>query len=314
MINDSMFSTLSLRIKSGLDHVSLAIHDYMLKVRSQEFVSMFCPIISPNSEILVDVDEISKSVQPITTDTFLLLIEYIYTDSIGHYKSDTQIDYNQLKKWAQKLNMKRLESLCDPNALPAKSTLQEDMIKLRSEGTNDWVLKAKDESMAVHAAVLVARSEYMRSLFLFAKVEQPANQAHGVVTLETDVSAEAMSCVLDYLYTDVFEATPTTAVDVLQVANEYCLPNLQTTCEHQVRSYITLDTICFLLEFADFYEMVILRGSCIKFILDHIDEVYALKDYKDLSKRSTLLADEIKQLKKNQTKRKQEHYQHKKRE
>jgi alpha-tubulin suppressor-like RCC1 family protein len=319
-INDPTFSNVTMTIKSAEQTLSLLVHDYILQNRSPEFVSIFCLDMSSPKGMTIDLTNISAKTLAISIDTLLLLIEYIYTDHIGYYNPKSDIDYKQLKQWAERMNMKRLQSLCDHSATPVTSTLHEDMKKLytttRSTNQgNDWILCAQlpsnnIQNIPVHAGILASRSEYMRSLLLFAKAEQAMNQqSTNVVTLSEEVSAEAIECIVNYLYSGNVEADCNNITDVLQLSNQYCLPELQMRCEYDIRLFISLENVCGLLEFSDFHELMILRAFCIKYILDNVEEVYKSKEYQDLSKRCPLLADEIKKGKKLETKRKQEHYQ-----
>jgi hypothetical protein len=223
--------------------------------------------------------------------------------------------------------MTRLQSLCvrSHGNIRIASSLPHDLLRLlRKEEQQefDWILSATSTSddnntvqkqLFVHGAVIASRSEYMRSLLLFEKTETKSNQRslQNVITLNEGVNVSAYDCIIKYLYTGDCEIEVNNAVEVLQLAHQYCLSELQMRCEYDTSAMIDRDNVCFLLEFSDFYDMPILYAACIKYINEHATEIQNKKDYQDMIRRAPLLADKIKQGNKSMTKRKQEHYQYK---
>jgi hypothetical protein len=65
---------------------------------------------------------------------------------------------------------------------------------------------------------------------------------------------ETVDSLIEFLYTDKVEATPTTAVELLGVANEYQLTRLKTLCEGIIEKGIDPETVIYVYKAAKLYE------------------------------------------------------------
>jgi hypothetical protein len=141
--------------------------------------------------------------------------------------------------------------------------------------------KAKDKVLA-HKAILSVRCEYFGAMFAEAGGGMHENATNVVTVLEHDVGT--FRRLLEFLYTngvrglDAAEqaATLDECVNLLLLANEYCLKPLQQLCEAELSRRLSFENIGRLsLLSAGGFTLAVLTGACRRFLATHIAELRA---------------------------------------
>ncbi|GAB1609231.1 inhibitor of Bruton tyrosine kinase-like [Argonauta hians] len=165
----------------------------------------------------------------------------------------------QLKKKRRKPSY--IEPTYDLTAFPALSDIT---LRVSSESK---------EQFKCHKCILVAQSEYFRSMFSCVWRETSAN----VLTLS--FSADVLRILLQYFYTN---SIPTLQdcnllLELLAKAEEILLFDLKNICESQIINSINMTNILDLLQFAIVYNADNLRKTCLQGICDNITHILELR-------------------------------------
>ncbi|XP_064404443.1 inhibitor of Bruton tyrosine kinase-like isoform X2 [Halichondria panicea] len=133
---------------------------------------------------------------------------------------------------------------------------------------SDLVLVSEEGSThPCHRCVLVARSDYFRSMLLMGWSES----CDGVESLQLPVEEEVLKAILQFIYSDTCPSIENNdcvkwLVRVLIVADQLLLFRLKDLCQLSLSSSLTLRNVPELLEIADTYSASQLKSSCLQFI------------------------------------------------
>ncbi|OWF54613.1 BTB/POZ domain-containing protein 6-like [Mizuhopecten yessoensis] len=97
-----------------------------------------------------------------------------------------------------------------------------------------------------------------------------------------DIEQEVFTMFLRYLYTDTIELTVNTATSVLSAARKYMVDRLVKECETFLKSSLTTDNVCLLLEQAHIYTEESIREDCVNMIARSPEEVLKSTSFVDL--------------------------------
>ena len=157
--------------------------------------------------------------------------------------------------------------------------IQQDLMKmLESTELSDVTIKCQGKEFYCSKAVLGARSEVSKSMFTTGMKESRT----GIVEIE-DVSPEALKEVLMFLYTDMtYQFKENTAIEVLEVADMYCLNRLKRMCEEAMIANLSKENVTKFWPAAKKYSLLDLRTAMETFfenckgqeVLDIIDGVF----------------------------------------
>lgn len=102
---------------------------------------------------------------------------------------------------------------------------------------------------------------------MFKHAETKESQT-GVVTV-TDHTSEAVSDMLEYMYSGQLKNLDKMAEELFQLADKYNISNLKKICEEILIKKLSLDNACRLLMLADLHSANDLKKACIKFIFEN---------------------------------------------
>jgi len=108
----------------------------------------------------------------------------------------------------------------------------------------DICLSVNDKKIHCHRIVLCCRSTYFRSL-----LGQSWNQKYGIRSdyhLD-NVDYKALKLVVEFLYTDDVNVNWKYAVDVLELADKFCIERLKFICEDAIAQAVNDDNVVELL-------------------------------------------------------------------
>ncbi|KAI1705073.1 BTB/POZ domain-containing protein [Ditylenchus destructor] len=144
-----------------------------------------------------------------------------------------------------------------------------------------------------HKCILSQWSEVFRNMFSL-----PTEEARSGVVNITDFSTDAISAMLEYMYTGVVknEVMDKIALEILVLANKYAVIPLKEMCEVFLASKLTATNVLEFVTLADRYSAAKLKKACVNRLA--IDGRAALqsKEWEDLKNKNKDLADELLEL------------------
>ena len=143
----------------------------------------------------------------------------------------------------------------------------------KSEALVDTTIKCQDKKFKVHRAVLASQSPVFRGMF-----EADMNEKQSGVIEVSDITPEAMSDLVTYLYTGT---TPDMKSELLEVADKYQLTRLLTICENELRNSIKKTNVVKTLILADLHGRPALKRACFQFIRLNSAEVLQTSEWAD---------------------------------
>ena len=143
----------------------------------------------------------------------------------------------------------------------------------KSEALVDTTIKCQDKEFKVHRAILASQSPVFQGMF-----EADMNEKQSGVIEVSDITPEAMSDLVTYLYTGT---TPDVKSELLEVADKYQLPRLRTICENELRNGIKKTNVIKTLILADLHGRSALKKACFQFIRLNSAEVLQTSEWAD---------------------------------
>jgi hypothetical protein len=125
------------------------------------------------------------------------------------------------------------------------------------------------EEVSAHKAILSARSEYFRAMFRKGGMAE-SNQS--VVEIGGH-DKQTFTKMLEHIYADTVVSldtcSPNDVMTLLQMANEFCLDELQCLCEHAASRVLSFDNIGRFMLMSSKYGASELRDACKKYVREH---------------------------------------------
>jgi len=150
---------------------------------------------------------------------------------------------------------------------------------LSNESTSDFKIVVQDKPLYTLRGLLTTRSAHFRTMLASGFKESSAPE----MTLSEE-SFEAVRAVLLYLHVDKLEVDDEHAVEVLQLAERWDLPRLNSLAQAYITRRITAETVCALLTSADRLNAAELRATCLRFILHNFGPVQESGKFASLDK------------------------------
>ncbi|XP_021375818.1 BTB/POZ domain-containing protein 1-like isoform X1 [Mizuhopecten yessoensis] len=122
-----------------------------------------------------------------------------------------------------------------------------------------FLVGAKRQRIPAHTLILTSRSPVF-----FAMFNGPLAETGDVKV--PDITVEAFTLFLTYLYTDEVTLTVGTVVSVMSVARKYCVDVLVSVCDNFLMTNFSPAIACFLLEQAHIYTEDRLMAMCLNSI------------------------------------------------
>ncbi|KAG9403870.1 hypothetical protein AC1031_005364 [Aphanomyces cochlioides] len=266
----------------------------------QMIVSYRCPTLR---DMIVDeyrdshAGEVEIILPTIRYDVCLLVLEYLYTDTLYSPVDPASCIPHDLCRASQELDLPQLEALCSKYVISegeniaskeVSSTLCQNLEDaVGSSLYSDVMLVADSQSIHAHKCILVGRSDYFRALFC-TNMREASWQ-----TLEVDVSYATMQRVLACMYCDswVPPESGSDLLDLLVAADKYGIHRLKVLCE--VHAELTLENCMEILVLADMIHAPLLHEKAITFILNHLHVLAEAPSFIQLAKEYPSLMHEI---------------------
>ena len=147
------------------------------------------------------------------------------------------------------------------NSTPLDHIHQNMLSLFKREVLTDTLIKCQGKEFKVHRAVLASQSPVFMAMF---EVDMKEKQS-GVIEV-SDITPEAMSDLVTYLYTGTAPNLKTLASELLEAAEKYQLFHLVTKCEDELGRNIKDTNVVEMLLLADLHGRSTLKKACFKFI------------------------------------------------
>ena len=146
----------------------------------------------------------------------------------------------------------------------------------KSEALTDTIIKCTDKEFKVHRVILASCSPVFRAM-----LESDMREKQSGVVEVPDITPEAMSDVVAYLYTGTAPNLTTLANELLQAAEKYQLPRLLTICVNELGDNIKEATVIGTLILADLHGRVCLKKACLEYIRSNSAKVFQTSEWED---------------------------------
>ena len=146
----------------------------------------------------------------------------------------------------------------------------------KEEVLTDTIIKCQDKEFKVHRVILASQSSVIRAMF---EVDMKEKQS-GVIEV-SDITPEAMSDLVTYLYTGTAPNLKTLASELLEVADKYQLPRLLSTCETELGDMLKEAGAIGTLILADLHGRVCLKKACLEYIRLNSARVFETSEWAD---------------------------------
>jgi len=143
---------------------------------------------------------------------------------------------------------------------------------------SDVSLRVGDTLIPGHKTILAARCKKFQMMFQRNGLKE-SREAEVTVAC---TNSKLFSAMLEYIYGDEVKiSSPSMALDLMILADEYLLPRLKEICENEIIKSIDAKNVASLLESADKYNAMLLKNFCLDFILHNYVEVRNCREFKE---------------------------------
>ena len=175
-----------------------------------------------------------------------------------------------------------------PLGFPSDEVSQSIYKLYKNKVLTDTAIKCGDKEFKVHRAVLASRSPVFQAMF---EVDMKEKQS-GVIEV-SDITPEAMSDLVTYLYTGTTPNLKTLASELLEAAEKYQLPHLLTKCENELGRNIKDTNVVEMLLLADLHGRSALKRACFNFIRCNSANVFQTSEWADFKEHKVSLLVEV---------------------
>jgi len=152
---------------------------------------------------------------------------------------------------------------------------------------SDVAVVAEEREFPVHRAILAERSDVFGAMF---DVDMTEKQNKRIVI--EDLSADAVSDLLNFIYTDSAPNINKLAAELLVAAEKYNIARLKAVCEAELATSLNVDNVIGRLIASETYRADQLKAATLHWIGKHAPEVVETTSWKSLCQdHPTLVAD-----------------------
>jgi len=138
-----------------------------------------------------------------------------------------------------------------------------------------------------HKCMLASRCDRFRAMFASRMIEATS----PTIKIENH-TPECFRALLHYLYTDQLrDLSLEMYLELLQLSDEYLLPNITRICESRIASCVTVQNSPMILAAADKFNAAKLKEYCLGYIVSNYASVVQTQDFKQHIQSPALLHD-----------------------
>ena len=190
------------------------------------------------------------------------------------YLSDGKLSVRCTVRYLQRAQLKEPVIVVPP---PEKAPFMENML---AEGLfSDVILEADKRQFPAHRVILAGHSEVFRAMFHADMEEQRTSR----VVIE-DLSADAVSDLLTFMYTDTAPNVDKLALELLEAAEKYNIVRLKAVCEAELAKHLDIDNVIDWVILADTYRADQLKEAALHCITKHASDIVATEHWETLCK------------------------------
>ena len=153
---------------------------------------------------------------------------------------------------------------------------------------SDVTIIAGEKEFPANKSVLSVRSPVFERMFS----ENFREHEENIVRI-TDIDADIMEALLDFIYTAEVANLKELAPDLLLAADKYGMSSLYTVCVNNIIENLSLDNVVQMFILADTYKIDRLKEKTMTFINSNGQKVFATEDWKKLVKPNQALMIEL---------------------
>jgi len=162
--------------------------------------------------------------------------------------------------------------------IPQPEIASSAMGNVLAEGRfSDVVVVAEEREFPVHRVILSQRSDVFRAMF---DVDMMERQNRRVVI--EDLSADTVSDLLTFIYTDSAPNVNKLAMELLAAAEKYNISRLKAVCEAELAKSLTVDNVIDRLLESETYRADQLKAAALHWIGKHAPDVVETTSWKSL--------------------------------
>ncbi|KAI1705071.1 BTB/POZ domain-containing protein [Ditylenchus destructor] len=194
--------------------------------------------------------------------------------------------------------------ICEIECLAPKKTIsmeQTSILQLtdhigkmwKSQLFTDCTLKVGSKSFPAHKCILGQWSEVFRKMF-----SPPTKEAESGVVEITDFSPDAISAMLEYMYTGLVnnKVMEKYALELLALSDKYAVISLKEVCEVFLASRLTTKNFLQIMFLADRHSAAKLKQACVDRLVMHGRAALQSKEWEELKSQNKELATELLEL------------------
>ena len=139
----------------------------------------------------------------------------------------------------------------------------------------DVILVADEREFSAHRVILAQRSLVFRAMFGRDMAEKRDNRV-----VIKDLSADAVSDLLTFIYTDSAPNIKEVAPELLAAAEKYNIPRLKAVCEAELATNLDIDNVINRLIESEMYQASQLKDAALHWISKHAPDVVKTASWK----------------------------------
>ena len=140
---------------------------------------------------------------------------------------------------------------------------------------SDVTVVADERKFPAHRAILAQRSEVFRKMF-----EVNMTEKHNQHVVIKDLSADAVSDLLTFIYTDAAPNIKEVAPELLAAAEKYNISRLKAVCEEELAKSLDVDNVINRLIASEMYRAFQLKDAALHWISKHAPDVVKTASWK----------------------------------
>jgi len=161
---------------------------------------------------------------------------------------------------------------------PDKASFMENVLTVGQ--FSDVVLVAEEREFTAHRAILAERSDVFQAMFHADMEEKRSSRV-----VMQDMTADAVSDLLTFIYTDTAPNVKTLALELFEAAEKYNIVRLKAVCEAELAEHLDINNIIDRLIRADRYGAGQLREAALYWITKHAPDITKTEHWETLCEK-----------------------------
>jgi len=190
--------------------------------------------------------------------------------------------------WSLPLNLpKTVTKPTKPSSSSDLTNIQKTMKQFLTEAPySDISFEVESQIIPAHKGWLTQKSKYFMNMFSSGMTEAQASMIKI-----SDMKATTFKAFLEFLYSDQVDLNFNLALELLQQADKYSVPELKRACEEYLAKSLTRENYATIGKIAELVDATSLRQAVVNLIAKNMRTLRKRQDFDDIS--DNLLRDSI---------------------